>query len=150
MMAQFDVLDVIGNGVEALGFVHHLVRRYEDKFRILVDEVLDQPRAGDPIDFDAFTGNPFHCFLHPSLVAARSSAARSRQTHGVIFSIRYWPTASSAAKSIATFTENGDQAKRCRNSRSGAFSLRRVNTISKNPPEFTAHSDVFDVTIAVH
>jgi hypothetical protein len=88
VMAEFDVLDVIGNGVEPLGFVHHLVRRHEDEFRIFVDEVLDQPRAGDPIDFDAFPRNPFHCFLHPSPTAARSSAARSRQTHGVMFSIR--------------------------------------------------------------
>src|SRR6516164_4866831 len=89
-------------------------------------------------------------FLHPPLVAARSSAARSRQIHGVTFSIRYWPTASSALKAIASFSENGDQMKRWRNSRSGAFSLRRVNTISKNPPEFTAHSEVSVATIAVH
>src|SRR5690349_1033643 len=45
---------------------------------------------------------------------------------------------------------NGDQTNRCRNSRSGALSLSRVNTISKNPPEFTAHSDVFADTTAVH
>src|SRR5262249_32164466 len=128
----------------------HLVGCHEDEFRILVDEVLEQPRARDPIDFDAFARNPFHCFLHSPLAAARSSAARSRQIHGVTFSIRNFSTASSAANATASFSENGDQAKRCRNSRSGAFSLRRVNTISKNPPEFTAHSKLFAVTIAVH
>src|SRR5690242_1974664 len=149
-MTEFDIFDVIGNGIESFGFVHRLVRRHEHELRVLVDEMFDQPRAGDPIDFDVFAGDPLHCFLRSPLAAARSSAVRSRQIQGVIFSIRYWPTASSAAKSMVTFIENGDQTKRCRKSRSGAFSLKRVNTISKNPPEFTAHSDVFAVTIAVH
>src|SRR5438874_4452714 len=149
-MTEFDILDVIGNGIESFGFVHHLVRRREHELRVLVDEMFDQPRASDPIDFDVFASDPLHCFLRPPLAAARSSAVRSRQIQGVIFSIRYWPTASSAAKSIATFIENGDQTKRCRKSRSGAFSLKRVNTISKNPPEFTAHSEVSAVTIALH
>src|ERR1700745_3543368 len=140
-MGEFDVFDVVGNGVESLGFVHHLVWRHKDKLRILVDEVLDQPRAGDPIDFDALTRNPFHWFLHPPLAAARSSAARSRQTHGETFLMRHFDTASPAAKSKAIFCANGDQAKRCR--------LRRANTMSKNPPEFTAQSVVLAVTIAV-
>ena len=46
-MAEFDVFDVVGDGVESLGFVHHFVWWHKDKLGVVVDEVLDQPRTGD-------------------------------------------------------------------------------------------------------
>ena len=49
-MAEFDVLHVVRDGVEAFGLGHDLVARHENELGVLVDEFLDQPRAGDPID----------------------------------------------------------------------------------------------------
>jgi len=31
-----------------------------DQFRFLIDKTSNQPRAGNPIDFWAFAGDPFH------------------------------------------------------------------------------------------
>jgi hypothetical protein len=59
-MAEFDILHVVGNGIQALRFIHDLVGARENKFGVLVDELLDQPRACDSIDFDMFTRDPFH------------------------------------------------------------------------------------------
>src|SRR6516165_10725866 len=59
-MAEFDIRDVIGDGTGAPGDFQDLSRGHVEKFRILIDEPLDQPRASDPIDLRAFTRNPFH------------------------------------------------------------------------------------------
>src|ERR1700687_3777709 len=60
MMAKLDVFDIVGNGVEALRLRHHLLSRHKHELGVLVDELLDQPRACDAVDFDLFTGDPFH------------------------------------------------------------------------------------------
>src|ERR1700732_5058519 len=77
--------------------------------------------------------------------------------HGVIFSIRYRSTASSAANARPTLTdgtaqtnEGADQANCLRNSRSGAFSLSRMKTMSKYPFEFSVHADASTDTTALH
>ena len=36
----------------------------EQKLCLRIDEALDQPGAGDPIDFDVFTCDPFHIPPH--------------------------------------------------------------------------------------
>src|SRR4051794_11260946 len=43
VMPEFDVLDVIGDGVEPFGFGHYLVRWHENELGILVDEFADEP-----------------------------------------------------------------------------------------------------------
>ena len=60
VMAELDVLHVVGNGVEALGLVHHLVGRGEDELGVLVDEFPDQPGAGDAVDLHMLARDPFH------------------------------------------------------------------------------------------
>src|SRR5215472_10481334 len=84
-------------------------------------------------------------------------ADQFRHSHGVIFSIRYCATASSAANVKPTFTEGAcqtnegaDQLNCLRNSRSGAFSLSRVKTMSKYPLEFSVHAEALTDTTALH
>src|SRR5215469_7241457 len=80
-----------------------------------------------------------------------------RQTHGVTFSIRYRSTASSAANVKPTLTEGdacqtnegADQRNCLRNSRSGAFSLSLVKTISKYPLEFSVQAEASTATTAL-
>src|SRR5262245_23842455 len=59
-MAELDVLDVVGNGIEARCLRHHLLRRHKYELGVLIDELLDEPRAGDAIYLDLFAGDPFH------------------------------------------------------------------------------------------
>jgi len=75
-----------------------------------------------------------------------------------MFSIRYCATASSAANAKPTPTEGeachtnegADQRNCLRNSRSGAFSLSLVKTISKYPLESAVHADASTATTALH
>src|SRR5262249_11677249 len=74
-----------------------------------------------------------------------------------MFSIQYCSTASSAANVRPTLTEGSCQTNEgahqtncLRNSRSGAFSLSRVKTISKYPFEFSLHADASTDTTALH
>src|SRR5262249_26526150 len=74
-----------------------------------------------------------------------------------MFSIQYCATASSAANVRPTFTEGAcqtnegaDQMNCLWNSRSGAFSLSRVKTISKYPLEFSVHTEALTDTTALH
>src|SRR6516225_8812528 len=85
------------------------------------------------------------------------SRRQFRHAHGEIFSIQYRPTASSAAYAKPTPTEGTCQTNEgadhmyCLwNSRSGAFSLSRVNTISKDPLESAAQADASTDTTALH
>jgi hypothetical protein len=55
-----------------------------------------------------------------------------------------------AAKFTATSIDGGRHANRSLNSRSGAFSLSRVKTMSKYPPESVEHQEASTDTIAVH
>ena len=72
------------------------------------------------------------------------------QKHGVILSIQYRSTASSAQKSTATFTEDSSHLNCSRNSISGAPSFRRMKAISKYPVEFSAQRVASTDTTAVH
>jgi hypothetical protein len=49
-----------------------LVGGNEDELRILVNELLDEPWAGDAIDLHVFAGDPFHGML----LDARDEQAR--------------------------------------------------------------------------
>src|SRR5262249_20633998 len=63
-MLQLDVFHVVEDGVQALSLVDHLVGRDENALRVPVDEFLDEPWAGDPVDLDALALDPFHAILH--------------------------------------------------------------------------------------
>src|SRR5262244_3822479 len=63
-MLQLDVFHVVEDGVQALSLVDHLVGRDENELRVPVDEFLDEPWAGDPVDLDALARDPFHAILH--------------------------------------------------------------------------------------
>src|SRR5215813_10159044 len=63
-MPQLDVFHVVEGGVQALSLVDDLVGRDENKLRVPVDEFLDEPWAGDPVDLDVLARDPFHAILH--------------------------------------------------------------------------------------
>jgi hypothetical protein len=74
-MAQFDVFDVVGDGIQALGLLHHLLGRDEDELRVLIHELPDRPLTGHAIDLDALARDPFHrCLLMFASKAARAFA----------------------------------------------------------------------------
>jgi hypothetical protein len=75
-MTKLDVFDIVGNGVEALGLRHHLLPRHKHELGILIDELLDKPRAGDAIDFDPLAGDPFHAESPLQCVFAHASGVR--------------------------------------------------------------------------
>src|ERR1700757_5327403 len=57
-MAPEHVLDIEGNGVEALADRYDLRRRHEQKYRVRIDEAPDQPGAGDAVDLRPRAGYP--------------------------------------------------------------------------------------------
>src|ERR1700755_2666253 len=65
-MRELDAGDVIRLRAGFLARRQHLVGRHVEELRLLVDETLDQPRAGDAIDLGTFAGDPLH-FLSPSV-----------------------------------------------------------------------------------
>src|ERR1700745_970679 len=73
-MPQFDVFHVVEDGVQALSLVDHLVGWDENELRVPVDEFLDEPWAGDPVDLDVLALDPFHAILHFALHASAASA----------------------------------------------------------------------------
>src|ERR1700720_1283226 len=68
-MAQLDVFHVVEDGVQALSLVDDRVGRDENELRVPVDEFLDEPWAGDPVDLDVLARDPFHAILHFALHA---------------------------------------------------------------------------------
>src|SRR5215472_3721007 len=60
MMTKLDVLHVVRDRFKAFRFIHHLFSRHEDEFGIFVDKLLDQPWAGNTVDFNIFARDPFH------------------------------------------------------------------------------------------
>jgi hypothetical protein len=82
--------------------------------------------------------------------SAFGGAPQPAHRHGVMLSIQYRSTASSAQKSTPTFTAGGSHMNRSRNSISGPISFSRVKTISKNPLEFATQRDASTDTTAVH
>src|SRR5262249_54000497 len=60
MMAQLDILHVVRNRPFPRGNVHDPFDRDKEKLRRWINELANQPRAGDTINFDMFTSDPFH------------------------------------------------------------------------------------------
>src|SRR5438270_4393413 len=68
----------------ALGHLKHRVGGHVQELRVWVDEVLDQPGAGDPVGLRAFARNPLHLVLLSSVCYAGSlpaSKARLRYSY---------------------------------------------------------------------
>src|SRR5437667_5660699 len=70
-MAQLDAIHVVWSGCLLRGDSLHLVRRNKEKLRFRVNELLDEPGAGDPIDLHLLACHPLHDFL-PQPRAART------------------------------------------------------------------------------
>src|SRR5882757_331554 len=73
VMTKLDILDVIGNGIEALRLRHHLLSRHEHELGVLIDELLDEPWACDAVNLDLFAGDPFHSDSPVWLLVRRTS-----------------------------------------------------------------------------
>src|SRR5712691_2278038 len=78
----------------------------------------------------------------------RGAPAYSRQAHGATSPMAYSATVSSAENSLEISTSPGFQVNRSLKRRSGLFSLRRTNRMSKRPAE-TAQRDASTATCAV-
>ena len=59
---RFDFRRVERNRVLFSCLLNQILFFDEEKLRLRVDEPLDQPRAGNAINFDVFPCNPFHIF----------------------------------------------------------------------------------------
>src|SRR5262252_9796903 len=75
-MPQLDVFHVVEDGIQALSLVDDLVGRDENKLRVLVDEFLDEPWAGDPVDLDVLARDPFHAILQLPCIRTPPSAGQ--------------------------------------------------------------------------
>src|SRR4051812_37755480 len=60
VVRQLNAWNVIGNCIGFFRNPDDILFWDIEKFGILVDEALNQPRASDSIDLRAFTSNPFH------------------------------------------------------------------------------------------
>src|SRR3990172_8031142 len=60
VMPQLGAGNVERNRPEPLRFIRHPVRRDKEELRRRVDELADEPGAGDPIDLDVFARDPPH------------------------------------------------------------------------------------------
>ena len=60
MMAEFHVRHIEGRGAESSRFAHHLLGGDEMKLGLGIDELPNQPRTCDAIDFHFFARDPFH------------------------------------------------------------------------------------------
>src|SRR5258708_15481736 len=79
-MAKLDVLDVVGNGVEALRLRHHLFAGHKHELGLLIDEFFDEPWAGNAIHLDLFAGDPFHAESPLQRVCSRGHQVSERTT----------------------------------------------------------------------
>src|SRR5437899_12798556 len=59
-MGQLYPLCVIRYRAGVFDYLRNVLRRDEEKFRIFVNELFDQPGTGDAVDLRLFAGNPFH------------------------------------------------------------------------------------------
>ena len=59
-MAELDILHVIWRRALFSRFGHHLIGRHVDELRVLVDELLDKPRAGYAVDAGVLASDPLH------------------------------------------------------------------------------------------
>src|SRR4051812_3053899 len=60
VVAELDAGHVERYGARASGDLHHPFRRHEQKLGGRVDELADEPGAGDSILLDALAGDPLH------------------------------------------------------------------------------------------
>ncbi len=60
MMPKFATFDVERSRTKLVGLGFNLARPDENKLGLRVNELLDEPRAGDSVHFDCFARNPFH------------------------------------------------------------------------------------------
>src|ERR1044071_4706967 len=58
VVTEFAIRNVENDRIRDLGPIGAMGE--ENKFRLAVDEVTDQPGTGDTVDFDFFASNPFH------------------------------------------------------------------------------------------
>src|SRR5262245_13513984 len=65
VVAQLDSFYIVGSGAQPRRFAHNLLGGREEELRLRIDELLDQPRARDPVDFHALSGNPLHVVSPP-------------------------------------------------------------------------------------
>ncbi len=91
---------VIGVRVLTLCDLEHLVGRHVEELGLRVDEVLDQPGAGDPVGLRSFSCYPLHVWtpfrqwrVIPAVAAATTSAGS-----GTL--IRFWRSRTSATTPI--------------------------------------------------
>src|SRR6266566_3970672 len=54
------VFRIVGVGALTLPNLEHLLGRHVEELRLGIDEVLDQPGAGDPVGLRSFSCNPLH------------------------------------------------------------------------------------------
>ena len=57
---QLNARDVVGDGALSLSHRGDRVCRDKEEFGIVVDEALDQPRTGNPVDICILSGDPLH------------------------------------------------------------------------------------------
>src|SRR5882724_5719916 len=60
MMPEFAAVNVEGRCAKFLRFWLNLICGHKNKFSLRVNELLDEPRAGDAVNFYFFTRDPFH------------------------------------------------------------------------------------------
>lgn len=60
MVSKFNSGNIKRSCAQASRFIHHLIGRYEVEFRVRIDKLLDQPRAGHAVYLDVFARNPLH------------------------------------------------------------------------------------------
>src|SRR5215471_13843640 len=82
-----------------------------------------------------------------SIVGRLVSTFARRDVFDPILAANVRPTLTEGA---CQTNEGADQMNRLRNSRSGAFSLSRVKTMSKYPLEFSVHAEALTDTTALH
>src|SRR6267378_865586 len=59
-MAQLAAFNIEGCRAQLRRSRRHLIRRHEQKLRVRINEPLDEPRTGHPVDLHFFPRNPFH------------------------------------------------------------------------------------------
>jgi len=67
VVRQLDTRYIVWNSASFSRDALHIIWRHEQKFRVLVDETLDEPRTRYPVDLRSFSGDPFHCYLAENL-----------------------------------------------------------------------------------
>src|SRR5438477_5572333 len=85
-MPELGVLHVVRRGALPRGLARHLIRRHVDELGLFVDELLDEPRARDPIHAWVLAGDPLHRLpprsgLSPDTGGVNSNASPAAAVH---------------------------------------------------------------------